>query len=86
MLVALGKRWRMKPEELITELIEENYKSKSKRLKHLPPAGAFNICVDDRLDAKSSFFCVHNMAPKYLGAYISHLITSSNLNNAINSI
>ena len=55
MLMALGKRWRMKPEEPITELIEENYKSKSKRLKHLPPAGAFNICVDDRLDAKSYF-------------------------------
>jgi hypothetical protein len=31
MLVALGKRWRMKPDELIAELIEENYKSKSKR-------------------------------------------------------
>jgi hypothetical protein len=31
MLVALGKRWRMKPVELITVLIEENYKSKSKR-------------------------------------------------------
>ena len=31
MLVALGKRWRMKPEELITELIEENNKSKTKR-------------------------------------------------------
>jgi hypothetical protein len=31
MLLALGKRWRMKPEELIAELIEENYKSKTKR-------------------------------------------------------
>ena len=31
MLVALGKRWRMKPEELIAELIEENYKSKAKQ-------------------------------------------------------
>ena len=31
MLVALGKRWRMKPEELITELIEENYKRKTRR-------------------------------------------------------
>ena len=31
MLVALGKRWRMKPEELITELIEEHYKNKNKR-------------------------------------------------------
>ena len=31
MLVALLKRWRMKPEELIAELIEENYKSKPKR-------------------------------------------------------
>ena len=30
MLVALGKRWRMKPDDLIAELIEENYKSKSK--------------------------------------------------------
>ena len=36
MLVALGKRWRMKPEELITELIEENYKNKNKRRKHFP--------------------------------------------------
>ena len=31
MLMALGKRWRMKPEELIAELIEEIYKSKAKR-------------------------------------------------------
>ena len=31
MLVAFGKRWRMKLEELITELIEENYKNKNKR-------------------------------------------------------
>jgi len=31
MLVALGKRWKMKPDELIAELIEENYKSKNKR-------------------------------------------------------
>ena len=31
MLVALGKRCRKKPEELIAELIEENYKSKAKR-------------------------------------------------------
>ena len=31
MLVALGKRWRMKPEDLIAELIEENYNSKTKR-------------------------------------------------------
>ena len=31
MLVALGKRWRMKPEELIAELIEENYNNKTKR-------------------------------------------------------
>ena len=31
MLVALGKRWRVKPEELIAELIEENYKNKHKR-------------------------------------------------------
>ena len=31
MLVALGKRWRMKPEQLISELIEENYKNKTKR-------------------------------------------------------
>ena len=30
MLVALGKRWRMKPEQLISELIEENYKNKTK--------------------------------------------------------
>ena len=31
MTAALGKRWRMKPEELIAEHIEENYKSKTKR-------------------------------------------------------
>ena len=31
MLVALDKRWRMKPEELITELTEENYKRKTRR-------------------------------------------------------
>ena len=31
MLVALGKLWRMQPDELIAELIEENYKSKTKR-------------------------------------------------------
>ena len=33
MLVALGKRWRMKPDELIAELIEENYKSKAIKSK-----------------------------------------------------
>jgi len=31
MLVALGKRWRIKLDDLIAELIEENYKSKTKR-------------------------------------------------------
>ena len=31
MLVELGKQWRMKPDNLIAELIEENYKSKTKR-------------------------------------------------------
>ena len=31
MLLASGKQWRKKPEELIAELIEENYKSKTKR-------------------------------------------------------
>lgn len=31
MLVELGKRWRMKPDNLIAELIEENYKSKTKQ-------------------------------------------------------
>ena len=31
MLVALGKRWRMKTEDLIAEFIEENYKSKTRR-------------------------------------------------------
>ena len=45
----------MKPEELIAELIEENYKSKTKRWKHLPPAGAFNAYADDRFDAKLFF-------------------------------
>ena len=55
MLVALGKRWRMKPDELIAELIEENYKSKIKRRKHLSPIGVFNACVDDGFDAKLFF-------------------------------
>ena len=31
MLVDVGKRWRMKPEELVEELIQETYASKSKR-------------------------------------------------------
>jgi len=31
MLLAIGKRCRMKPEDLIAELIEENYKNKLKR-------------------------------------------------------
>ena len=31
MLVALGKRWRIQPDELIDELIKENYESKTKR-------------------------------------------------------
>ena len=31
MLVELGKRWRMKPDNLIAELIEENYRSRTKR-------------------------------------------------------
>ena len=31
MLLAVAKRWRMKPEDLIAELIEENYNNKSKR-------------------------------------------------------
>ena len=35
MLVALGKRLRMKPEDLIAGLIEENYKKKSKQLATL---------------------------------------------------
>ena len=55
MLVELGKRWRMKPDNLIAELIEENYKSKTKRRRHLSPAGAFNAYADARFDAKSSF-------------------------------
>ena len=31
MLVALSKRWKMKPDEFIAELIDENYKNKTKR-------------------------------------------------------
>ena len=31
MLVALGKRWRTKPDDLIAEIIEENYKDNTKR-------------------------------------------------------
>ena len=31
MLLALGKRWRMKPDDLVAEFIEENYRSKTKR-------------------------------------------------------
>ena len=31
MLVSLSKKWKIRPEELIVELIEENYNSKTKR-------------------------------------------------------
>ena len=31
MLVSLGKKWRMKPEILVVELIEENYNNKIKK-------------------------------------------------------
>ena len=31
MLVSLGKKWRIKPEDLVVELIEENYNNKTKR-------------------------------------------------------
>ena len=31
MLVEIGKRWRMKPDNLIAELIKENHKSKTRR-------------------------------------------------------
>ena len=31
MLVELGKKWRMKPDDLVVELIEENYNNKTKR-------------------------------------------------------
>ena len=31
MLVSLGKKWRMKPEILVIELIEENYNNKIKK-------------------------------------------------------
>ena len=31
MLVAAGKRWRMKPDDLVGELIQEAYSSKSKK-------------------------------------------------------
>ena len=54
MLVALGKRWKMKPEELIAELIEENYKSKTKWWKHLPPAGILMPVYTDGFDVKLS--------------------------------
>lgn len=41
-------------------------------MKALPPAGVFNICVDDGFDAKSSFFCVYIMAPKNILIPTSH--------------
>ena len=31
MLVDVGKRWRMKPEDLVEELIQETYATKTKR-------------------------------------------------------
>ena len=31
MLVAMGKKWRMKPDDLVAKLIEENYNNKTKR-------------------------------------------------------
>ncbi|KZR89894.1 hypothetical protein MITS9508_00968 [Synechococcus sp. MIT S9508] len=31
MLLAVAKRWKMKPDDVIAEFIEENYKSKTKR-------------------------------------------------------
>ena len=31
MLLAVAKRWRMKPEDLIAKLVEENYYKKTKR-------------------------------------------------------
>ena len=31
MLVTMGKKWRMKPETLVVELIEENYNNKIKK-------------------------------------------------------
>ena len=31
MLVDVGKRWRMKPDELVEELIQETYANKTKR-------------------------------------------------------
>ena len=31
MLVDVGKRWRMKPDELVEELIQETYATKAKR-------------------------------------------------------
>tara|TARA_B100000073_G_C23376504_1_gene429172 strand:+ start:362 stop:493 length:132 start_codon:yes stop_codon:yes gene_type:complete len=31
MLVAMGKKWRMKPDDLVVKLIEENYNNKTKR-------------------------------------------------------
>ena len=55
MLVALGKRWRIKPEELIAELIEENYKSKTKRWKHLPPASILMPVYTDGIDENYIF-------------------------------
>jgi hypothetical protein len=31
MLVDVGKRWRMKPDDLVEELIQETYANKTKR-------------------------------------------------------
>ena len=33
MLLDVGKRWRMKPDELVEELVQETYATKAKRIK-----------------------------------------------------
>ena len=55
MLVALGKQWRMKPKELITELIEENYKRKLNDENTCPQQVSLISVYTDRLDMKIIF-------------------------------
>ena len=75
------------------ELIEENYKSKAiksktKRLKQLPPAGAYQCLyilmslMQKHITPFSKIYC----STEVLGNYASQLITSSSLNKEINSI
>ena len=55
MLVSLRKQWRMKPKELIAELIEENYKRKLNDENACPQQVSLMSIYTDRLDMKIIF-------------------------------